>query len=203
MSGLAQPQAVLVDGQPMSSVDLRSDKGGSPTVAWIGRLRFIVIERRGRFAVRLWDHRRDTHEGFAGRHWYPIDVAYRVAGRLAPFDPPRTFDIASMVGDVEPTPSPGEVVFALLGQEHRLVALGKPGALRFYLRDRTSGDTTYPACRYLEAYTVPDGGIVVDLNKAYSPPCAFTTFATCPLPPPENHLPVRIEAGELYENVHH
>ncbi|MBI5877868.1 MAG: DUF1684 domain-containing protein [Chloroflexi bacterium] len=193
----------LVDGQPATTAVLRPDSTGAPTVVWLGRLRFVVIERRGRFAVRLWDHRKDTRAGFPGRQWYPIDAAYCVPATLAPYDLPRNVEIADVTGDVGAMPSLGELVFALHGQEHRLVALGKLGSLRVYFRDRTSGDTTYPACRYLDADTAPDGSITLDFNKAYSPPCAYTAFATCPLPPRQNHLPIRIEAGELFDNSRH
>jgi uncharacterized protein (DUF1684 family) len=98
-------------------------------------------------------------------------------------------------------PSPGCAIFTLDGQECRLDALADPHGLAFYFRDTTNGDTTYPAGRYLKAAPPQDGHLTLDFNRAYSPPCAFTAFATCTLPPPQNHLPLPIEAGELYDHA--
>ena len=124
---------------------------------------------------------------------------YRVAARFVPYAPVKQVPIANVLGMVEPLPSPGYAVFRLAGRELRLdPVLEEPGAkeLFFIFRDATAGKETYPAGRFLYSAMPKDGQVVLDFNKAYSPPCAFTAFATCPLPPRQNRLDVRIEAGE-------
>jgi uncharacterized protein (DUF1684 family) len=135
-----------------------------------------------------------------GLHWYPIREDYRVKARVVPHPKPTTIMIANVLGVVEPWPTPGKAVFTLAGREFTLHAvLDGPEAkeLSFIFRDGTTGSDTYPGGRFLYAAMPENGEVLLDFNKAHSPPCAFTAFATCPLPPKENALPVRIEAGEL------
>jgi uncharacterized protein len=110
--------------------------------------------------------------------------------------------VPNILGETEQQLSPGYAVFALGGREHSLDAVTEGDQLFFIFRDQTAGDTTYPAGRFLKAAFPQKSMITLDFNRAYSPPCAFTAFATCPLPPPRNHLPLRIEAGELYDQSH-
>jgi len=122
-----------------------------------------------------------------------------VSARFVRWPAPRTIPIPNVLGQVNDLPSPGYVEFTVGGRPLRLEpVLEEPGAeeLFFIFRDRTAGKETYPAGRFLYAPMPRDGAVVLDFNKAYSPPCAFTAYATCPLPPPQNRLAVRIEAGE-------
>jgi uncharacterized protein len=197
---VADGAPVLVNSRPAGVMPLRTDADGEPDLVTLGDLTMFVIRRGDRFAIRARDRSNPARAEFAGRHWFPIDEAYCVAARFTPHAAPTTFAIQTILGTVEDRDSPGRLTFALGGQEHRLDALVEGDKLFIIFRDQTSGETTYPAGRYLKAAMPRDGVVTLDFNRAYSPPCAFTDFATCPLPPPQNRLPIRVEAGELYEH---
>jgi uncharacterized protein len=186
--------------KPVTDLELHSDKDGAkPDVLAIGPVSMYVIERGGRHALRVKDAESARRRSFRGLEWYPVRETYRVEARFTPYDPPKKVPIANVIGTVEPMPSPGYVTFQMGGRELRLdPVLEEPDAkeLFFIFRDTTAGKDTYPAGRFLYSEMPKDGRVVLDFNKAYSPPCAFTSFATCPLPPRQNRLGVRIEAGE-------
>ncbi len=191
---------VLVDGRPATEAELRPDVPGPPTLVSAGRITFHVIRRGDRLAVRVKDPRAPTRVHFRGLDWYPPDPAFRVRARLVRFPQPRPVHLATVVGTDETMLAPGELRFTLARRRLSLLPLvERPGDTEAFVvfRDRTSGDTTYGAGRFLDVPLPPAGDEVeLDFNRAYNPPCAFTPYATCPLPPPENELPVRIEAGE-------
>jgi uncharacterized protein (DUF1684 family) len=185
--------------KPVAELELHSDKGGKPDVLEIGAVRMYVIDRGGRHALRVKDPESAQRRNFRGLEWYPVREDLRIRARFTPYDPPKKIPIANVVGMVDPLPSPGYVTFQLDGRELRLEpVLEEPDAkeLFYIFRDATAGRDTYPAGRFLYSEMPKDGQVVLDFNKAYSPPCAFTSFATCPLPPRQNRLDVRIEAGE-------
>ena len=193
------------DGAPVTSMELHPDTGGKPEVLSLGRLSFFVIERGGKFAIRLRDKESPQRKAFAGLSWYPIDESYRVTARFVPGEPGKKIPVPTILGTVEPTPSPGRAVFTVGGKEVGLDAVledPEDKQLFFIFSDGTSGKTTYGAGRFLYTDLPKDGTVVLDFNKAYSPPCAFTAFATCPLPPKQNRLDVRIEAGEKFSGHH-
>jgi uncharacterized protein (DUF1684 family) len=191
-----------VDGEQVGQVQMMSDRDGSPTRLRVGSVTMIIIRRGERWGMRVWDRNRAARRSFPGRRWYPIAEAYRIEARFLAYDPPRMLAIPSVVGDVEETASPGYVAFPLAGQESRLQASeGDEHGLFFVFRDGTSGATTYPTGRFLATASPQDGKVILDFNRAYNPPCAFTPFATCPLPPEGNTLPQAIEAGERYEPI--
>jgi hypothetical protein len=190
---------VTVDGAPAVTQVMKPDVDGPPTRAVLGSLVMQVIRRGKRYLVRIHDRNHPARQSFTGRRWYPIDPAWRISARFVAYDPPRNMDISNVLGDTDPTPNPGYALFSLQGQEARLDALAYGRALRFIIGDATSGHGTYPAGRYLDSEPPQDGQLVLDFNRAYSPPCAFTDYATCPLPPPQNHLKAAVEAGERYE----
>lgn len=162
-----------------------------------GRLHLYVIQRADRYAIRLKDPESALLKAFHGIDYFPANEQYRVTARFVP--EPRKIPITNIVGQTEPEDSPGYVVFQLHGREYRLYPVyDDPGSkdLFFVFRDLTSGKETYGAGRFLDTAPPQDGKVLLDFNKAYNPPCAFTPYATCPLPPKENRLPVRIEAGE-------
>ena len=179
--------------------------GGSPRelradtddLVQVGRLRLYVIQRGDRTAIRVKDPESPFLKDFHGLQYFLPREDYRVEARFVA--EPRKIPIANIVGQSELDDSPGYVVFQLRGRQFRLYpVLEEPDAkeLFFIFRDQTAGKETYGAGRFLYTDLPKDGRVVLDFNKAYNPPCAFTPYATCPLPPPQNRLAVRIEAGE-------
>ena len=194
--------AATLGGQPVTSVELRPN---GPDVLALGRLTLQVIERGGRLGMRMKDREAPTRLAFKGLRWFPVRESCRVTARFEPAPPGTTIAIPNVLGQVNDLPSPGRAVFQWQGRELSLEpVLEEPDAkeLFFIFRDETSAKETYGAGRFLYSEMPKDGQVVLDFNKAYSPPCAFTDFATCPLPPPQNRLPVRIEAGEMFEGHH-
>ena len=150
--------------------------------------------------MRLKDLHSDFRRKFQGLKWFPVKPELRVTARFVARAKPTSLEVPSIIGVTEAMPSPGTAEFELNGKTFRLDPVLEPGASRlfFIFRDATSGHGTYGAGRFLYAEPPRDGTIVLDFNKAYSPPCAFTPYATCPLPPPQNRLPIAIEAGEMH-----
>ena len=188
-----------VGGQPLTAQELKSDQTGSPDVITMGRLTMHVIQRGQRFGVRLKDLDSAARRDFKGLAWFPVDDTYRVTARFVPYAPPRPLAVPNILGEIEEMRSPGYAVFTLEGREVRLEPVLEAAGARelfFIFRDLTAGKETYPAGRFLYSSLPRDGTVVLDFNKAYNPPCAFTRFATCPLPPKGNKLDLRIAAGE-------
>jgi len=202
----ARPDAgITSEGKPVASLDLQPDTSGKPTVLKLGTLTFHVIKRGERLGVRVKDSASPERTNFRGLEYFPSDERWRVEARFEPHNPPKTIPILNVLGMEEDTPSPGSLVFDVGGQTYRLDAITEEGEEQFFVifADATSGKETYGAGRYLYAGP-PDstGRLLIDFNKAYSPPCAFTKYATCPLPPEQNRLPLRVEAGEKFAGHH-
>ncbi len=190
---------ILLDGKPVTERVLATDMDEKPDVLHLGDLAFHVIRRDDRFAIRVKDHENPLRLAFRGIEYYPLDAAYRVVADWVPYPTPKAIDVPTVLGTVEKYQAPGEVRFRLRGREMTLQPVIEDPAnpeLFFIFKDGTSGRTTYPSGRFLYAAMPKEGKVVLDFNEAYNPPCAFTPFATCPLPPKQNWLPVRIEAGE-------
>jgi uncharacterized protein (DUF1684 family) len=190
--------AVRVNGRPARTQVLRPQPGTYDVVT-SGTVTLFVIKRGDRIGVRVKDSNSPARRNFPGLHFYPIREGYRVAGRFTPHAAPATIMIPNVLGAVEAWPTPGTVTFTLGGRDYTLQpVLDGPDAkeLFFIFRDLTTGDGTYPGGRFLYASMPVNGEVLLDFNKAENPPCAFTPYATCPVPPKENALPVRIEAGE-------
>ena len=203
------PSAALsIGGKPVTApVELLPDASDNgPTRVDVGGMHFLVIKRGGRLGIRVRDPENPARVHFKGLDYYPADPRWRVTARLEPHDPPKKIPITNIVGMTSEEVSPGSLVFDLNGKTYRLDPILEEGSDELFIifRDGTSRDATYPAGRYLYAAAPgSDGKVIVDFNKAYNPPCAFTPFATCPLPPLQNRLPVRIEAGEKkYKEAH-
>ena len=187
-----------VNGHAVRSALLKSDfeTKGKPDVVTLGDLTFFVIERGDRFGIRLKDKNSEMRRNFQGLEWYPVNPEWRIVAKWVRYPQPKHIEVDSMTGDKEKNVIPGYAQFTVDGKEYRLEPAQEEGELFFVFRDKTAGKTTYPAARFL--YAKPDGEkVVLDFNKAYNPPCAFTPYATCPLPTPENRLPIEIPAGEL------
>ena len=183
------PVVLRTDADPRGPSVLRFDNGDGQAT---------VIERMGRLALRVRHAGAPTRTGFAGLEYWPADPAWQVRARFVPHPQGRTIEIANVLGGVEPMPNPGVVEFTRDGRTHRIEAIDEgEDTLFLVFADRTNGHGSYPAGRFMD---VPrpdaDGAIALDFNRAYNPPCAFTPFATCPLPPPENRLDLAVTAGE-------
>lgn len=185
-------------GRPADGLRLESDANGEPTLLELGTLRFCLIERGGRPAIRTWDLAADARRRFAGIEHWPIDPAWRLVARVEA-TPGRTIAVPDVLGFVEERESPADVAFEVAGVTHRLQGLvgGTKGELWLVFGDATNGVETYGGGRFLyTAAPEPDRTVVVDFNRAYNPPCLFSHFATCPLPWEANRMPIRVEAGE-------
>jgi uncharacterized protein (DUF1684 family) len=194
----AEPAAKLTSGgKPVTTLALASDATGKPTVLEMGPVSFFVIKRGDRIGIRVKDRESAALAAFHGLDNFPIQPAWRIETRFEPYDPPKQVPIPNILGQVANEASPGAVMFDWQGKTYRLDTLGDPKeGLSLIFADQTSGKETYGAGRFLDTGAVKDGKVVVDFNTAYNPPCAFTAFATCPLPPPQNRLALRVEAGE-------
>lgn len=192
---------ITSDGKPVASLALQPDTSGQPTILTLGSLSFFTIKRGEKFAVRLKDKESEARQHFSGLQYYPIDTKWRVAAKWVPYNPAKKIQILNVIGMLEDSDCSGAVEFVVEGKTYRIDALeegeGDDKALFLIFGDQTNGKETYGAGRFLYS-DAPDtaGKVIVDFNEAYSPPCAFTTFATCPLPPKQNKLPLRIKAGE-------
>lgn len=200
--------AMMIDGKPVGApLELRNDAHETgPTVVQMGSVRFQVIKRGERYGLRVKDAQAQTRTHFQGLDYYPTDPKWRVEARYEPYTPEKKIPITDVTGMTSDNISPGALVFTLDGKEYRIDPVLEDGSDELFVifKDATSRDETYQPGRYLYAPKPgPDGKTVIDFNKAYNPPCAFTSFATCPLPPPQNRLPIRIEAGEKrYAGAH-
>jgi uncharacterized protein (DUF1684 family) len=192
-------EGLLLDGQAATDSVLAPDISGDPTRISSGPLTMIVIRRGERLGIRLWDNGRSERQTFARRSWYPTDLAWRVKASFEAHDPPMTLAIPNVLGDWSNEVSAGSITFEREGRPHRLEAVQtEAGELWLIFADRTNDVETYPSGRFLICPLPEHGRVTVDFNRAYNPPCAFTEYATCPLPPRQNVLHIRVEAGERF-----
>lgn len=192
---------VAIGEEPVvGRIEMHDDAAAEPTelVFDEGRGRMLLVSRGGRHALRVKHADAPARTGFAGIPYWPVDAGWVLEGRFVPHPAGRTIEIANIIGGVDRLPNPGAVEFSRDGVDYRLEALeGSDGGLFLILADRTTGHGSYGAGRYLET-GAPDaqGRVRLNFNRAYNPPCAFTDFATCPLPPNDNRLDLAITAGE-------
>ena len=203
---LDKDSGATIDGDKKTDVVLLDDSHAMPTVVAFGSVNFIGVDRDGRKGLRVRDSEAETRVQFAGIERFPIVPAWRIVADWQPLDPPFQLATGTVIGTIENYPAPGRAVFEREGQRFELYpVIEVPGDTQLFLifADATSGKETYGAARFLYADMPRDGKIVLDFNKAYNPPCAFTPYATCPLAPPENRLALRVAAGELkYRKSH-
>jgi uncharacterized protein (DUF1684 family) len=200
------PPGLQVAGLPAQEQVLHADqdKDKSNPRLTIGTLNFYVIKRADKFAVRIKDAKSPSILDFHGLKWFDPDPAYRVIAKWTPYIPAKSVMLATLIGTSYSQPIPGYADFTLQGKAYRLEPVledPKSAKLFFILKDTTSAKTTYPACRFLYT-TLPDHGLdhpgelVLDFNHLENPPCAYTPYATCPLPPAGNRLAIALPAGE-------
>jgi uncharacterized protein (DUF1684 family) len=180
-------------------MEMLPDASGDPTFLTLDSLSWFIIKRDGRFAVRLRDRESRFLKEFSGIQRFPVDSTWRIPAKLEKYDPPKQVKVPNILGSVSESESPGALVFEYEGIEFKLDPLGESLSRSLFLifADQTNGTDTYGAGRFLYV-DPPDslGNTTIDFNKSYNPPCAFTAYATCPLPPSQNILPFRVTAGE-------
>ncbi|MBX3014778.1 MAG: DUF1684 domain-containing protein [Caldilineaceae bacterium] len=193
--------SVLVDGAPAQTVTLVDNQNRqTPTLVTTGTVTFFLHSFGDQYAIRVKDSSSPAIAAFAGCEWFPVKPEYRAKGHFTRHDAPRAIPIKTIVDTNSKYQSVGTLEFELLGQSLTLLATdyGVPHQLSVVLRDATAGKETYGPARFLTVELADDDSVVIDFNKAFNPPCAFSSYATCPLPPRENILPVAIAAGERY-----
>lgn len=192
-----QEAEVTHEGELIREIDLIPDASGEPTLLNMNSLAWFIIKRGDRYGIRLRDYNHPNIPKLDTIPCFPPDLAWKVTATLEPFNYPRTMQVPNVIGMVEESPVPGLLKFQIGPQELILYPMGDPDHLFLVFGDETSGLETYGGGRFLTVNAPDeDGNYTIDFNRAYNPPCAFTAFATCPLPPRENILPIRITAGE-------
>ena len=189
---------LLLNDELVTEAVLNDDAAENLDPLRLGRLTMFVIRREDRHAIRVKDPESATQKEFRGLEYFPIDAGYKMTGQLRPYEQTREMAVPTVLGTPATMLSKGRVEFSLGGETRSLEALvseSSPGELFLIFRDETTGKETYGAGRYLYAAFQGDE-VDLDFNRAYNPPCAFTPYATCPLPPRGNNLQVRVEAGE-------
>ncbi len=188
---------MMHNGAPVTELLMQHDLSGQADYVTLGTFTLLAIKRGTRYGIRLFDSVSAARQTFTGLQWYPINPAWRVTAHFEAHNPPRALAIDNVLGDTVESSNPGVVVFTLAGHTCRLEAEGRGNKLFFNFRDLTNRDTTYGAGRFLYTDVAVDGKVTLDFNQATNPYCAYTPYATCPLPPPQNQLPIRVEAGEM------
>jgi uncharacterized protein (DUF1684 family) len=184
-------------------IDLKDDEVPNADELVVGDVRLVVHVSGERRGIRVRDPNGPLARGFLGFSWFPIDLQYRVVGRLIPDADPKPAKVPNTYGDIDEYKTEGVVEFTLMGQTMRLRPFTtRPKRFYFVFRDASSGHETYETARFLYSDLLDDGTTVLDFNQAYNPPCAFNPYTTCPIPPAENHLPVKVLAGEKAYPVH-
>ncbi len=195
---------ITVDGKPVRKMVVYREGMEKPVIMQHGSLSWFIIKRGTKLGVRLRDSENPKIAALKSIDYYPIDPVWRIPAHFEPYPEPKQIAIENILGMVEKEPSPGQLVFEWKGKPYRLETLEEGDELFVIVHDKTSGEETYGLGRYLYVKKPAPGETVwLDFNKAYNPPCAFTDYATCPLPPPQNHLPFPITAGEKYSGEGH
>lgn len=194
---------VTIGGKQVTgSVEVKPDLPGPATLVITNNITMLVHASGARLGIRVRDTNSKLRREFKGSSWFPIDESHRVTGRWVRYAAPKKVNLPNSLGDTEVYTAAGDVVVKIQGQEFRMQPMiagsGDRRQLWFIIRDMSSGNETYPAARFLLAEMPdPNGNVVLDFNKAFNPPCAFNPHTTCPLPPPQNRLRVKILAGEM------
>jgi len=190
---------VELNGINTKNARLDTDQEDVPSFISFNDMRMVVIRRSIGVGIRLWDNTREERRTFPSRKWYPVQEAYCIPATFTRFETPKIVKMPDILGAILDEPMQGFVSFDMHGVKCELVVEELPDHRLFIqFMDETNSNPTYPSGRYYYTDAPADGELFIDFNKAYSPPCAFTDYATCTFPPRENHLKVRIEAGEIF-----
>ena len=193
---------VKYGNETVTEMELKNDQSGSPTVLQSGSLSWYIIKRVDKIYVRLRDSENPDIEKLTKIDNFPLDTTWRLKAQYEPHMTPKIIETITTAGDPSRITSSGAVGFRINSQYHRLDVweLGNSGRFQTIFADETSGLETYGAGRFIVVEKFGNGGgYIIDFNKAYNPPCAFTEFATCPIPPPQNRLSFRVSAGEKFD----
>jgi uncharacterized protein (DUF1684 family) len=188
-----------IDGEKKSGGDLLDDTHEKPTTIAFGSVSFYLVQRGDKFGLRIKDSEAETRKHFAGIDNFDIDPSWRIEAKWEAYNPPHEIEEPNILGQVDKVVVPGAAVFQRAGKTYRVEpVIETPGDKELFLvfADKTSGKETYGAARFVYTSEPKDGKVVIDFNQAYNPPCAFTPYATCPLPTKQNRLDVRVTAGE-------
>lgn len=188
---------VISDGKKVTSLELKNDMKGEATKLEYGSLRWFIIKRGDKYGVRLRNLETPLVKTFKGIDTFPVNDDWKFEAKLEAYNPSKKIPILNILGMTEDQDSPGALVFTRDGKEYKLDALVEGNQYFIIFADETSGNETYGAGRFVYVDKVDSTGkTILDFNKAFNPPCVFTKFATCPLPPQQNHLKLKITAGE-------
>ena len=188
------------DQHVVAGIELESDLNQNQTILSVGDVSFYLVIRGTRYGIRAKQENSPNRLKFEGRVWWPIDEERRVRATIEYYDPQKMVDVPDILGNVNRTAMDCSLKFKIDKREYALDAFGLPSG-QFYIlfQDLSCQNGSYPAGRFLVTEYPEDDTVVIDFNKAHNPPCAFTSFATCPLPPEQNHISVAIQAGERYK----
>jgi uncharacterized protein (DUF1684 family) len=194
---------VEVNGVSTTSALLDADQEDVPSFITFSDMRMVVVRRSKGVGIRVWDNARVERGTFPSREWYPVREELRIPATYIRYETPKIVKMPDILGAILDEPMQGYVSFELDGRKHELIVEELPDRRLFIqFMDLTNTERTYPSGRYHYTDAHEDGKVFIDFNKAYSPPCAFTEFATCTFPPQENRLDVAIEAGEIFPGQH-
>jgi uncharacterized protein (DUF1684 family) len=201
------PQAgATVDGAKKLGAELLDDTHEKPTTIAFGTTSFYLIKREDKVGLRIRDTEAPTRKHFAGIDNFEIDPSWRIEAKWEAYNPPHEVEESNIIGQIDKVIVPGAAVFQRDGKTYRVEpVIETPGDTELFLvfSDKTSGKETYGAARFVYTEAPKDGKVILDFNKAYNPPCAFTPFATCPLPTAQNRLQTRVTAGEKKYRLGH
>jgi len=190
---------VQVNGKPVQKSILKPSTDAKPSYITWNHIRMVLHEHNGKYAIRIWDNQRRQRFTIPLLKWFPINKHFRFNARYTRYPEPKTSDQSDTFGDIVEDRMDGYVTFHFEGKTYKLdVTEVKDNKLFIKFRDLTSSKETYPPSRYMYTEPVLDGKVTLDFNYSYSPPCAFTEYATCIFAPQQNSLPFRVEAGEIY-----
>jgi hypothetical protein len=193
---VAEPGAVTIDGEPVSSGEMMVGTDGDPTRVEAAEIRMHLVATGDRLALRVRDPQATTRQRFIGLDYFALDRSWRIDAAFESHPEGRTIQVANVMGQLIDEPNPGRVRFDRNGKTITLEAVQSGDRLFFIFADRTSGRESYGLGRFLYAELPEQGRVILDFNRAYNPPCAFNAHTTCPLPPPGNRIDAEVRAGE-------
>ncbi|MGH8042779.1 MAG: DUF1684 domain-containing protein [Rudaea sp.] len=203
---LAAKSGASIDGKSASSVTLLDDGHEHPTTVAFGTVGFYLVQRGDKYGLRVKDSEATTRTHFLGLDYFPIDPGWRIEAKWEAYNPPHDVEEPNILGQMDKVVVPGAAVFERDGKTYRVEpVIETPGDTDLFLvfGDKTNGHESYGAARFVYTEPPKDGKVIIDFNKAYNPPCAFTPYATCPLPTAQNRLKTRVTAGEKkYRGTH-
>lgn len=196
---VAEGVRVEVNGKLAQKTILHPSKEPKPSFITWNNLRMVLHEHGGKSAIRVWDNDREERRSQPPLKWFPINKNFRIPARYTHHLEVQISETPDTFGEIVEDRVDGFVTFKFEGKTYKLNASEtQDNKLFIKFRDETSKKETYPPCRYYYTEPVKDGKVTIDFNYAYNPPCAFTPYATCLFASPQNTLPFRVEAGEIY-----